>query len=129
MELPENPDDCLYFTKRAIGDKGFVTAFVVKEDCPECGKAKMGKPVVKGKVKIRSKEYTCPACNHTVSKEEYEPTLTVNIEYTCPYCENKGETTTEYKRQRFKKVDAYVFTCQKCNEKIPITKKLKDLKE
>jgi len=126
MEMPNSMDECCYFTNRTIeGGKGKVIAWVLKEDCPECGKAKMGKPVEKGKVKIRAKEYVCPECNYTVSKEEYEPTLTVNIQYTCPHCGKSGETTTEYKRKSFQGVPSYVFTCNDCGKKIGITKKMK----
>ncbi|MBR9699575.1 hypothetical protein GOV09_03920 [Candidatus Woesearchaeota archaeon] len=129
MKLPESAEECFYFTNRAIDEKGYAKAFVLKPDCPKCGKAKMGKPIAKGKVKIRAKEYVCPACNYTVSKEEFEPTLPMNVIYTCPFCEHRGETTTPYKRKRFKKVDAYVFECDSCHEQVPITKKLKDIKE
>jgi ssDNA-binding Zn-finger/Zn-ribbon topoisomerase 1 len=100
--------------------------WVFKEKCPKCGKAEMGKPKGKdGKVKIRAKEYVCPACNHTVEKMEYEDTLTANIAYTCPHCSNKGETTIPFKRKSFEGVKALVFLCDKCKGKVPITKKMK----
>jgi RecJ-like exonuclease len=90
----------------------------------------MGKPQADdGHVKIRAKEYVCPSCNHTVSKEEFEPTLTMNIQYTCPKCKNVGETTTNYKLKSFLGTKAYVFQCGKCGEKIGITKKMKDVKK
>lgn len=125
---PENMDEVIYFTRRATDD-GKIVAWVYKKDCEECGKAKMGKPVVKGKVKIRAKEYVCPACNHTVEKNEHEETLDIDIEYTCPHCKHEGEITTQYKRKSFKGAKAIVFECDKCNEKIPITKKMKATKE
>ena len=130
MELPESMDECFYFTRRTLDNDGKALAFVLKEDCPECGKAKMGKPQAKdGHIKIRAKEYVCPACNYEVSKEEYEPTLTMQIEYTCPACKKSGETTTPYKRKKFRAVDSYIFECVDCGEKIPITKKMKKIKE
>ena len=94
-----------------------------------CRKAKMSKPIDKktGGVKIRAKEYTCPICAHTVSKDEFEPTLDMEIEYTCPACGKSGEATTPYKRKKFKGVDAYVFECRDCHEKILLTKKMKDV--
>lgn len=129
MKMPDSMDECFYFTNRKV-DNGKVIAWVRKPDCPKCKKAKMGKPVddKTGGVKIRAKEYVCPACKYTVSKEEFEPTCTMEIIYTCPKCGNKGESTTPYARKSFMGVKAYLFTCQKCGEKIPITKKLKKVK-
>ncbi len=125
LRQPESVQECVYFTRRAV-DKGFVMCWVFKEKCPKCGKAEMGKPKGKdGKVKIRAKEYVCPECNHTVEKGEYEDTLTANIAYTCPHCSNKAETQTPFKRKSFEGVKAIVFQCDKCKQKIPITKKLK----
>ena len=129
MEMPESMDECFYFTRRTLENDGKAVAWVLKPDCPECGKAKMGKPVDKGKVKIRAKEYVCPSCGYTVSKEEFEPTLTMNIQYKCPHCGNSGEATTNYKLKSFLGTKAYVFTCEKCGEKIGITKKMKDVKK
>jgi DNA-directed RNA polymerase subunit RPC12/RpoP len=126
LRQPESMDECVYFTRRAV-DKGFVMCWVFKEKCPKCGKAFMGKPVEKGKVKVRAKEYTCPACKHTVPKEEYEDTLTANIAYTCPHCQHKGETQIPFKRKTFEGAKALVFQCDKCKGKIPITKKMKDV--
>jgi len=124
LRQPESTSECVYFTRRAV-DKGFAMCWVFKEKCPKCGKAMMGKPVEKGKVKIRAKEYICPACNHTVEKTAYEDTLTANVNYTCPHCSNKGETTIPFKRKSFEGVKALVFLCDKCKQKIPITKKMK----
>lgn len=125
LRFPDSMDECVYFTRRAV-DKGKVVCWVFKEKCPKCGKAFMGKPVGDdGKVKIRAKEYICPSCNHTVEKVAYEDTLTANVQYTCPKCKNAGEITTPYKRKTFQGMKAIVFSCEKCSEKIPITKKLK----
>jgi len=129
MKEPQSMDECFYFTNRTLEDgKGKSMAWVFKPDCPKCGEAKMGKPVEKGKVKTRATEYVCPACKYTVSKEELDPTLTVEVKYKCPYCGDEGEAKTDYKRKSFKGVQAYVFVCNKCKEKIGITKKMKETK-
>ena len=125
---PESTDGLVYFTNRTIGD-GKVTAWVYKIDCPKCGKAKMGKPVEKGKVKIRANEYVCPECGHTEEKVEHEEKLILEVKYTCPYCGFSGETTTEFKRKSFNGVPSYIFTCGKCNKKIGIAKKMKSPKK
>jgi predicted RNA-binding Zn-ribbon protein involved in translation (DUF1610 family) len=123
---PQSMGELVYFTQRAVG-KGNVKAWVYRGDCPKCGKAKMGKPVGdKGKVKIRAKEYVCPACGYTVEKKEHEETLTCDVKYTCPECGNTSETSVPYKRKKFQGMDAVVFQCGKCNAKIPITKKMKE---
>ena len=132
IEMPESMNECFYFTNRTVEDgKGTIIAWVKKPVCPKCKKGIMGKPVdpKTGKVKSRAKEYTCKECGHTVDKEEFDQTLQVEIQYKCPYCGNQGETTTEYKRKSWKGVKAYVFTCQKCGEKIGITKKMKKPKK
>jgi predicted RNA-binding Zn-ribbon protein involved in translation (DUF1610 family) len=132
---PESMEELAYFTNRIIGD-GSAKAWVYREMCPKCKKEKMGKPRdSKGKVKIRADEYLCPVCGFTMKKEEYEDTLSCQIKYTCPKCRNNGETEVPFKRKKVqlfdeekqKKVsaDAVVFNCQKCNEKIAITKKMK----
>ncbi|HLF54635.1 MAG TPA: hypothetical protein VI612_02860 [Candidatus Nanoarchaeia archaeon] len=130
LRQPESTDECVYFTRRAV-DKGHVMCWVFKEKCPKCGKAMMGKPrdPKTGDVKIRAKEYVCPECKYTVEKGEYEDTLTANIAYTCPHCSNKGETQIPYKRKTFEGAKALVFLCDKCKGKIPITKKMKSVKE
>ena len=130
IKEPESMDECFYFTRRDI-DSGNVAAWVFKPMCPKCGKAKLGKPInpKTGKAMIRAKEYTCPECGYTIAKEELEPTLPLNIKYTCPYCGKSGETTTEYRMKKFKGVDACVFECEFCGEKIAITKKMKKLKK
>ena len=127
MTMPESMEECFYFTNRKIEEKGNAISWVLKPMCPKCRKAKMGKPVNEktGKVKSRAKEYVCPECKYTVDKEEFEATLTMEIEYICPYCGNEGEATTDYKLKSFKGTKAYIFTCEKCNEKIGITKKMK----
>ncbi|AJF60879.1 TPA: hypothetical protein HA239_03445 [Candidatus Woesearchaeota archaeon] len=126
LKIPDSMDELVYWTSRKI-DSGYVKAWVERENCPKCEKGLMGKPVVKGKVKIRASEYVCPECSHTVPKQEYEDTLTASILYTCPHCGNKGEARVPFKRKKYQGADAIVFSCGKCSEKIPITKKLKDI--
>ena len=130
VKEPESMDELIYFTQRSIGS-GDAKAWVYKGLCPECGKGLMGKPVDEktGKVKIRAKEYVCPECKHTVEKKEHEETLFCEIKYTCPECGNEDETVVPYKRKTFQGVKAVVFQCGKCNVKIPISKKMKDIKK
>jgi predicted RNA-binding Zn-ribbon protein involved in translation (DUF1610 family) len=95
----------------------------------------MGKPVVKGKVKIRATEYQCPECNYTVQKEEYEDTLSAEIMYDCPHCGFKGDIKIPFKRKKVQLFDeetqkktaaeALRFPCEKCKQNIDITKKMK----
>ena len=130
LKEPESMDKCVYFSNRTLEDgKGKIMAWVFKEQCPKCGKALMGKPRDKsGKVQIRAKEYVCPECKYTVPKQDFEDSLTCSIRYTCQHCGKSGETAIPYKRKNFQGVQALVFECQSCHQKIPITKKLKDLK-
>ena len=136
---PNSMEELVYYTQRSLGEKGEgnVKAWTYKEDCPKCGKAKMSKPRDEktGKVKIRSKDYVCPACGYTVEKQAYEDTLTCQAKYTCPECKKSGEIEFPYKRkkvkifdvetQKKKTVDALQFKCGYCQAKINITKKMK----
>ena len=130
IKEPEDMGELLYFSNRAIGE-GKARAWVYKVDCPECGKAKMGKPKnpKTGKVKIRSTEYQCPECEHTEEKVAHEEALTLEAKYTCPECKKEGEGSCLYKRKSFQGVKAYILTCEHCEAKIPITKKMKDPKK
>jgi predicted RNA-binding Zn-ribbon protein involved in translation (DUF1610 family) len=130
LKMPNSMDECLYFTNRTLGD-GWIKAWVYKKECPKCGKEVMGKPVDEktGKVKIRAKEYVCPECGHTETKKDHEEALDLEIMYKCPFCGHEGEATTKYKRRTYKGVKAFVFKCGKCNEKIGITKKMKEPKK
>lgn len=90
----------------------------------------MGKPVdEKGNVKIRAREYKCPACGFTESKESHEKKITLEVAYTCPHCGKSGETTTEYSRKNFEGAPAYVFECKDCSKEIGISKKMKSTKK
>lgn len=128
VTVPKSMEECLYFTNRSV-DNGNIMAWVYKKDCPKCKSAKMGKPIEKGKIKIRAKEYVCPKCNFTEEKVEHEESLTLEAKYTCPKCGKDGESTGQYKRKKFQGVPAYVVECKHCGENIPITKKLKDIKK
>jgi uncharacterized CHY-type Zn-finger protein len=128
MELkePESMNELVYFSNRDNG-KFKARAWVFKEICPKCKKGLMSKPINEktGRPKIRAKEYVCPECGYTVDKQEYEDSLTCNIEYTCPECSHEGKTRVPYKRKTYFGVKAIVFHCDNCNHKLGITKKLK----
>jgi len=128
LRQPESMDECLYFSNRSVGE-GQVMAWVYRKECPKCKKAKMGKPVEKGKIKTRAKEYVCPECGYTEQKKEHEESLTLEAVYTCPACGKEGEGTTQYIRKNYQGVPSYLISCEHCGEKIPITKKLKKIKE
>jgi len=128
MNEPESMEDLVYFTNRTI-DAGQVTAWVYRNECPQCKKGIMGKPVVKGKVKMRASQYVCPDCGHTVEKQEYEDTLTIQATYTCPSCGKKGETEAPFIRKKVKGVEMVRLPCQHCDASIDITKKMKKKKD
>ena len=128
LKFPDSMDECVYFTRRADG-KAKSVCWVLKEKCSKCKKALMGKPVVDGKVKIRAKEYVCPNCNHTEEKVAHEEHLTANVQYTCGKCAHAGEIQIQFKRKNVEGVKALVFNCDKCKERILITKKMKDPKK
>ncbi len=124
LKMPQSMDECLYFTNRSL-DNGSVIAWVYRKTCPKCKKAKMGKPVEKGKVKTRATEYTCPNCGYTEEKQAHEESLMLEAKYTCPKCGKEGESSAQYKRKMFQGVPAFIVECQHCGEKIPLTKKMK----
>ncbi|MBR9676080.1 hypothetical protein GOV05_03670 [Candidatus Woesearchaeota archaeon] len=121
---PTSVNQCLYFTNRNFEDDGKIKAWAYKLECPKCKKGIMGKPVVKGKVKIRAKEYACPECGYTEDKFEHEKNVVVQAAYTCPYCKKEGESETDFKFKSWRGVKAYVVLCEHCNEKIGITKRM-----
>ena len=124
LRIPLSMNECIYFTNRSI-DNGEVMAWVYRKDCPKCKKVKMGKPIVKGKVKTRAEEYECPACGYREEKKEHEESLQLEAKYTCPYCGKKGESVGQYKRKSYQGVQSFVVACQHCQKIIPLTKKLK----
>jgi len=127
LKMPQSTGECLYFTRRSLGsnEEGNAVAWVYKRICPKCKKAKMGKPVDDGHVKIRAKEYVCPSCGYTEDKETHEVGCKVEIMYKCPFCGKESEATAEYKLKSFEGAKAYVFECSNCKKKIGITKKMK----
>ena len=128
LKKPKSMEELVYYTFRDI-DNGYITVWVFKQLCPKCKKAMMGKPVENGKIKIRAKEYVCPACSYTAEKEEYEGTLTASAEYTCPECHFKGEAETPFKRKNIEGTKALRFICSKCGAKMDVTHKLKEKKK
>ena len=119
-------EECVYFTRRQLNEKGKVVCWVFREKCPKCNKALMGKPVDSktGKPKIRAKIYICPECGYEIDKREYEDSLIANIQYTCPKCGYEGEIQVPFKRKKIKGVDTLRFQCEKCKSNIDITKKM-----
>ena len=124
LKQPESMEEVVYFTRRKLDPKGSIIAWTFKADCPECKKAKMGKPVEKGKVKIRATEYVCPSCGYSEEKTVHEDKLEVSVDYECPLCDYKGETTTPFKRKTWQGRPAYIFVCDGCKEKVGITKRM-----
>ena len=126
---PESLDECVYFTQRALeseNGEGEIVTWVLRENCPKCGKAKMGKPRGKnGKVKVRAKEYVCPECNHEIKKEEYDNCLVARAEYVCPHCQKKGEAETPFKRENVAGIPTLRFQCVHCQGFLDVTKKMK----
>ncbi|MBW2974838.1 hypothetical protein KY366_03905 [Candidatus Woesearchaeota archaeon] len=130
VKEPESMQELVYFTNRTLEEgKGNIKAWVYKKACPQCSKAKMGKPVDKGKVKIRAAEYRCPDCGFTEEKKAHEESLNLEAKYLCPSCGKEGESTAPYKRRSFMGVQAYVVECCNCGAKIPLTKKMKAVKK
>lgn len=129
LKKPESVEECVYFTNRII-DSGRAMAWVFRKQCPKCKKGIMGKPQKKGgKVDKKADHYVCYSCGYQESNEQVESSLMINIEYKCPHCGNEGETISEYRRKSFQGVQSYIFECDKCRQKIPITKKLKEPKK
>ncbi len=135
MELPSSTDGCVYFTRRSH-PKGTIIAWAPREKCTSCKKSFMGKPVdKKGKIRIRSTEYTCKDCGNTAQKEQYESSLTANVIYDCPHCGKHGEISVPFKRKKAKIVDpedgktksveVLRFPCSFCKKDIDVTKKMK----
>lgn len=130
LQEPESMDDCLYFTNRIIGN-GKAQAWVLRKECPQCHKDRMGKPANEktGKVMKKAENYVCKGCGYSEEALHHEKGLMMSVIYTCPGCGFSGEATTEYRRRSFEGVQAYVFDCGKCKKSIGITKKLKETKK
>ncbi len=114
-------EECLYFTRRKLEPRGSVVAWAFRKECPSC-KALMRKPTK------RSPRYECPSCGYAEEKKEHEASILLRVKYECPFCGKRGETTAPYKRRTWRGVQAYVFQCEFCKERIGITKKLKSPK-
>jgi len=126
IKEPSSMDECVYFTRRTI-PTAKIMVWVSKEECPKCHKSLMGKPKdKKGKVMIRAKEYTCYDCGHTESKEEYESRLTASAKFTCLKCNSDGEQQISFKRKNIDGIKTLRFTCDKCENNIDVTKKMKE---
>ncbi len=128
LQLPDSMDELIYWTSRVIGS-GTVKVWVRKQKCSKCKKADMSKPIEKGKVKIRAKEYVCPNCHYAVEKKEYEESLIAEAIYTCPSCGKSGEYTGLFKRKSIKGVQTFSFPCSYCMVPIDVTKKMKEKKK
>ncbi len=119
--------DLVYFSRRTLAEeKGKAIAWTNKAKCPKCKKALMGKPVEKGKIKIRATQYVCPGCGYAEPKAAHEAALKTDIIYDCPFpkCQHHAETTVPFARKSFYGKKAIVFVCAGCGEKLGITKKL-----
>lgn len=125
IKEPESMDELIYFTQRAVG-AGKARCWVFKQLCPKCKKVLMGKPVEKGKVKIRAKEYVCSECGHSVEKKTYEESLTANVHYVCSSCSFSGYAQIPFKRKMVQGIPTLQAECEKCKAKINVTKKMKE---
>ena len=126
MDFPKNMDECVYFTNRKLSDGTRIIAFARKTPCTKCKKGLMGKPREKGKVKMRSQEYVCPECGHSVPKEDYEDSLELEIEYTDSAGKERKEARVPFKRKSWQGMKAFVFVNEFTGEKQGITKRLKE---
>lgn len=130
VTIPQSANEVIYFTNRTFPN-GWVKAWTYRKNCPNCGKAKMGKPLdpKTKRPKIRSNEYECPACNFTEEKKLHEESLTLEAMYKCPHCGKEGESSAPYKRKAYMGVPSYIVECRHCGQKIALTKKLKEPKK
>jgi predicted RNA-binding Zn-ribbon protein involved in translation (DUF1610 family) len=126
---PESMNDVVYFSRRTLEPKGRATAWACKVSCPKCKNALMGKPIEKGKIRIRAEEYVCPSCGYTEEKLEHEKKLTIAVKYTCPHCDKEGFSEGPYKRKTYMGASSYLVDCEHCGGKIAITKRMKEPKK
>jgi len=136
MKEPTSMDECVYFTRRVLGE-GSIVAWAHRKECPKCKKGIMGKPrdPKTGKPKIRTKEYTCYECGFTEEEKEHFDSLDLCVKYVCPKCKHNGEMTMPFIRKKVMRLDeesgkkqsveAFVVLCEKCGEKMLVTKKMK----
>lgn len=129
LKKPESMEECIYFTNRTF-DTGRAMAWVYKKKCTKCNDGVMIKPLKKnGKPDKKSLIFVCDKCNIEESNEDVEKDLKLEVDFRCPHCQFEGQTTTEYIRKSFQGVKSFIFTCEKCHEKIPLTKKMKEPKK
>ncbi|MFT4310176.1 MAG: hypothetical protein ACMXYC_00940 [Candidatus Woesearchaeota archaeon] len=127
LQEPKSMDDVFYFTNRTLENGGWLKAWVYKPASPK-GKGVLSLPKTKtGKPDKKATVYVDEAGNE-YDRKETDATLFVEVKYKSPYTQKEGEAKTPYKRKKFKGVDAFVFEDQEGN-KIPITKKLKEVKK
>ena len=133
IKRPESMEELVYFTDRDCegedGPVGSAVVWVYRKDCPKCGKAKMSKPAnATGGVKIRSKVYTCSACDHEVEKKEYEDELIAQGEYKCNKCNAEKDFELPFKRKTIAGVLTFRIVCD-CGNNLDVTKKMKGKKK
>ncbi len=128
IEEPESMENLMYVTNRRLGD-GKIMAWTYRVDCPECDEEYLTKPSKKtGKgPNTRAKKYTCDNCGFEMPEEDVRDAAVLQAKYTCPHCGEKGTAETDYKREKYKGTKAYIFTCEHCDEEIPLTKKMKEV--
>ena len=126
LKMPNSTTECVYFTNRTLDPNGKVIAWVYRVACPKCKKGLMGKPVEKGKIKIRSPNYVCSSCGHEEEVDSFSETLTIEAMYTCPHCKKSGESTAPYKLKTINGIKTYRLLCQHCKGFIDVTKKMKE---
>ena len=132
MKMPESTNECFYFTNRILENDGSIIAWVYKPKCPECGKGIMGKPINEktGKVKSRAKIYVCSECNHEVDKDEFDKTLSVEIQYTCPHCGEEGKVHGNWDKPAKKSASTVLkFRCEKCSNLVRVSRMKKKKKK
>ena|SRR3989344_8652668 len=132
---PTSTNECVFFTRRTVGEKGKIMAWVPRSQCQKCKQGVMGKPRDEktGKVKIRAKEYVCSQCSLSMGEEAYEDTLQISIKYTCPHCGSQGTTQQPYLFKKTKiedpespgnKKTAKIirFSCSACKKDLDLVK-------
>ncbi len=121
-EKPKDISELDYFTRQILEPNGFVFMWVYKPKCPKCNKGRLTK------LKKRDKVYTCPSCNSTFSKEEYNGMLYFNIEYTCPECGFKGQLHDKWNKPSKSAAVMLKFKCEKCGASLKVVRMKKKKK-
>ena len=123
-QKPKDISELYFFTRQTLEPKGFAFMWVYKPMCPKCGKARIAK------LKKRDKVYTCNECKSVFEKAEHDKLLNFNVEYTCPECSHKGELSGDWTSKPTSKTSAVMlkFNCQKCDNKLQISRMSKKKK-